>query len=55
MLTPGLIIAREQNVVRVNFSSKPEHRPRPLPGASGLRIFAPQHWVHVPLEKEEAA
>ena len=55
MLTSGLIIAREQNVVRVDFSRKPEHPPRPFPGAGGLRIFAPQHSVTFPLEKEEAA
>ena len=55
MLTPGLIIAREHNVVRVDFSRKPEQPPRPFPGASGLQIFAPQRSVTLPLEKEEAA
>ena len=55
MLTSGLIIAREQNVVRVDFSRIPEHPRRPFPGAGGLRIFAPQRSVTFPLDKEEAA
>lgn len=51
MLTPGLIIAREQNVVRVDFRGKPERPIRPFPGASGLR---PASSSNGPVENSDA-
>jgi hypothetical protein len=38
MRTARLILAREQNVLRVDFANKPEQPTPPFPGAGGLRV-----------------